>query len=173
VISMSEISNQLKSQSLGDVTPEAFKQVGGRVFPDASAFDGLTDLVAIVEAYRATHLPSYGAVIPSTGGGFNVAPASLNDSESLVEALENEVYQIQAISIDYVGTGTGDFELYLGDTLLGKGTAFTGDPQPLESMTNFHIFPLYVSLGQTLRVIQTAGDTGSLKVIGSLVQTCL
>ena len=170
---MSNIGNQLKSQSLGDVIPEAFKQVGSRVFPDTSAFDGLNDLVAVVDSYRATHLPAFGSVIPSTGVGVQAVPTSLNDPTDLVAPSSNEVFKVQAISILYTGVGASDFEVYLGDTLYQKGTAMASEHQPISYWTNTALTQLFVSNGQTLQIVQTSGDVDRLNCFASTVKTCL
>ena len=49
---MSEVANQLKSQTLDEVISTSFNTVGGRVFPDLNASLDILDLVKIVNAHK-------------------------------------------------------------------------------------------------------------------------
>ena len=87
----SEIANQLKSQSLGDVLASTFNTVGGRVFPDLLASQSLADLVKVVDSYRATHAPLYGNSLPNTGTAYTAVGEG---SEAIVDVIapsDNEV----------------------------------------------------------------------------------
>ena len=46
---MDEVRNQLKSQNFATVSPTAFGEVGGRVFPDNPSIADVNDLIEIVK----------------------------------------------------------------------------------------------------------------------------
>lgn len=166
------IANQLKSQSLDDVLSSAFKQVGGRVFPDANSLTPLKDLVAIVDAYRATHLVSYGSVIPDTGHAYMVSPTDVNTPVDVVAPANNEVVKINAISVDNADASAIEWHLTLGDTRLVGGSlsgATTAAIPPSELNTS----GLILSKGQTLRLTATSGQADALTMHVTAVKTCL
>lgn len=97
---MDEVRNQLKSQNLSTVSPTAFGEVGGRVFPDNPSIEDINALIQIVRGWRAVHLPSLGSPIPrsstittQTGDGSLLSPAS------------NEVFNVQALAFSNVDVG--------------------------------------------------------------------
>ena len=96
---MSEVANQLKSQTLDEVISTSFNTVGGRVFPDLNASLDILDLVKIVDSWRATHAQTYGNAIPDTGTSYSVAPSSTDTPVDLVAAANNEVIHINGISL--------------------------------------------------------------------------
>jgi len=82
VLSMDEVRNQLKSQNFSTVSPTAFGEVGGRVFPDSPSIGDVNDLIEIVKGWRAVHLPSLGSPISKscvitsqTGDGTILSPS--------------------------------------------------------------------------------------------------
>jgi len=89
-----ELSNQLKNQNLGAVSPAAFLQVGAPVFPDDTTTTPLHAFQAIVSAYQAVHLPSFGQPIPQTG-----AVVSVDGAENILVPEKAEVCHVQYISL--------------------------------------------------------------------------
>ena len=89
-----ELSNQLKNQNLGTVSPAAFLQVGAPVFPDDTTTKGLNAFQEIVSSYQAVHLPSYGNPIAQTGG-----VVSVDGNENILVPTKAEIYHIQYISL--------------------------------------------------------------------------
>jgi len=165
------VANQLKSQSLDDVLSSAFKQVGGRVYPDLAAAQPLLDLVAIVGAYQATHLVAYGNAIPDTGVGYSV-PLAGDAANTIVEAANNQVIQLQAVSCQNTGSSAPIVcGLYLGDTLLANATV-----APSEHV-NFGLFSpnsqINISKGQSLTAIKITGTSADIVVHASTVKSCL
>ena len=101
-----ELRNQLKSQTLGDVLPEAFKQVGGSVYPDEPSSTYLENFRDIVHSYQSVHLPTLGLPIPQST---NVTTAIQTDSQTeqtLITAENNETYEILSISGAFNGLTT-------------------------------------------------------------------
>ena len=110
------VQNQLKSQSLDTVNPEAFKQVGGVIFPDSTANMDMAKLVAIVEAFQSVHSPNYGQPIPNSGKKF-----SRTDTGSIVTATGNEVRRVIAVSYTNASGAPITLDLELDNTVIQAG----------------------------------------------------
>ena len=164
-----EIGNQLKSQSLDEVLPSAFKQVGGRVFPDALALTPLLDLIRIVDAYRATHTPSYGNVIQNSGEAYAVTLAG-DGLTGIVDPTSTEVIKINSISVTN-GGGAAPIVLNLqvGDSLLANVTC-----APLETVSVSQLVAglngLILSKGQSLAAIKVSGTATDMSINVSAVK---
>jgi len=96
---VSEIRNQLKSQSLGAVAPSSLLQVGGQIFPDDSAIGNMLDFQQIVEAFRSVHQPSFGSSIPGT----NAVAQGTGQGAVLSTSNDNEVFRIDSIFLNNSG----------------------------------------------------------------------
>lgn len=153
---MSEIRNQLKSQSLNQVLPSAFKQVGGVVYPDSSAVINLNDLFQIVNSYRAVHAPSYGSSIPNTGA----TAEGIEDGGGL-EPSDNEAFNILAIEATN-GGGLAPIEvtITIGDVLLYAGAIAPNQTIGLGDLPA--IFPFVVVKGNALKFVVTSGTATDL-----------
>ena len=114
-----ELSNQLKNQNLGAVSPAAFLQVGAPVFPDDTTTTPLNAFQSIVSAYQAVHLPSFGQPIPQTG-----AVVSVDGAENILVPEKAEVCHVQYISMTNSG---GAAPIIASITLGGMAIAFSGD----------------------------------------------
>lgn len=147
---MSTIRNQLKSQDLDTVIPSAFKQVGGVVYPDRSAIVALNDLFQIVNAYRSVHAVTYGNAIPNTG---QVAEG-IEDGQGLA-ATDNQVIQVNSISVTNAGLGALEVTISIGDCQL-----FAGAIPPSASIGKSDlqgIFPITIVKGAALKFVVTSG----------------
>jgi len=110
---MSEVGNQLKSQTLGDVEAVTFGIVGGRVFPDLGSTQDFLDLTKIVEAYRSTHNPNYGTHIPNSAQiGFQEGASGVNkfkDNATGTGAndlfVDKKTYKVIAMDVTNLGLG--------------------------------------------------------------------
>jgi len=164
------VANQLKSQSLDNVLSSAFKQVGGRVFPDLSSSQPLLDLVAIVSAYQATHLVAFGNAIPDTGAGQSLA-LSGDAPNTILEASNNEVLQLNAVSCENTGGAPIVAALYLGPAQLANVAVNPGEH------ANFGLFSpnsqISISKGQSLTAIKVQGTSADITIHTSVVNTCL
>tara|TARA_R110002012_G_scaffold211793_3_gene382731 strand:- start:150 stop:668 length:519 start_codon:yes stop_codon:yes gene_type:complete len=165
----SELANQLNSQSLDNVLPEAFKQVGGRVFPDSRSFQPLLDLVAIVDAYRATHLLAYGGVIPNSGTAYATTLSGDGLNEVLAPAA-TETIQINALSVTNTGGAAPVVcNLLLGDTLLANVTVGPSESTSLSQLMATGL-PMTLSKGQSLAAIKVSGTSADITVNVSAVK---
>jgi len=163
----SQISNQLKSQSLNDVLSSAFKQVGGPVYPDATSSDSLLDLVAVVNAFQATHMVAYGNAIPDSGTGYMHTLTSDNP-EDVVAPLNNQCVRLNAVSVTNAGGAAPiQVNLHIGATLLSAVTV-----GPSESIAVLLNNQITLSKGQTLTATQVSGTATDITVDASAVLTC-
>lgn len=165
---VSEVANQLKSQSFDEVLSSAFKQVGGRVFPDLLASQSVSDLVAIVDGFRATHLLSYGNAIPNTGTAYIATPASTDTPVDLVAPADNECIIVNAVSLENIDGSAIEYTMHLGTTLVSIGAVPANVAIPVELNR-----PLYLSKGQTLTITATSGTANRLNASASGVKSCL
>jgi len=149
---MSDIRNQLKSQSLDQVLPNAFKQVGGVVFPDASATINLNDLFQIVNSYRAVHAPSYGQSIPNTG----LTAEGIEDGGGL-EPSDNEAFKILAIQASNGGGAPVEFTLTIGDVLITAGAIPPAGSVGANELPA--IFPITIVKGNPIKFTVTSGTS--------------
>lgn len=97
---MDEVRNQLKSQNLSTVSPTAFGDVGGRVFPDNPSIDDINALIQIVRGWRAVHLPSLGSPIARSATITNQT-----GNGSILGPVENEVFEVQSLGFSNVDVG--------------------------------------------------------------------
>jgi len=147
---MSEVGNQLKSQTLGDVEASTFGIVGGRVFPDLGSTQDFLDLTKIVEAYRSTHNPNYGTHIPNSAkisfqegvAGLTKFKDTLTGTIDLFE--DKKTYKVMAMDVTNLGLGAitvdlgvvnsvGDF-VKLSSTSPGSGAQASMD---IKELTTF------------------------------------
>jgi hypothetical protein len=165
---MSELGNQLKSQTLNQVVSTTFNTVGGRVFPDLRSNQGLADFIGVVQAWRATHAQAYGNANPNTGIGYSASPTSTDTPIDVVAATDNEVVMINAISTTNAGGAAPvPFQLKLGDTLLLSGAATPSETEAVSLQ-----YPIYISKGQTLTITATSGTASDLTCNASAVKSC-
>jgi len=111
-----ELSNQLKNQDLGTVSPAAFLQVGAPVFPDDTTTTPLHAFQEIVGAYQAVHMPAFGNPIAQTGG-----VVSVDGAENLIVPEKAEIYHVQYISLT---NGGGAAPVIASVTLGGMALGF-------------------------------------------------
>ena len=101
-----KLRNLLKSQTLDDVNPSAFKQVAGVVYPDEHAKEDLSDFVEVVHSYQATHLPAYGHSIPrSFASGSTTMSSGSAESNKLFQVAAGEIWQVEYIAFTGVDIG--------------------------------------------------------------------
>ena len=165
---MSEIANQLKSQTLGDVIASSFETVGSRVYPDINASSDILDLIKIVDSWRSTHAQTYGNALPNSGQGF----AFDGTTDTLLSPADNEVIEITALSLENAGLADIGYQLSFGDGLsfeaiYNLGTLSSGE---IVAFSDFN--GLKVPKGYTLNLTVTSGAATDL--IGNIAyfNTC-
>lgn len=163
---MSEVANQLKSQTLDEVISTSFNTVGGRVFPDLNASLDILDLVKIVDSWRATHAQTYGNPIPDAAVSYSVSPSSTDTPVDLCAPANNEVIRINGISFRNGGAGPVEYALRLGDVLLETGAVGPSSDAPTTTLYQ----TLILSKGQTLTITATSGTATDLTAFASGVK---
>jgi len=165
---MSELGNQLNSQTLEQVLASTFNTVGGRVYPDLRSETGLLDFIAVVNAWRATHAQAYGGVIPDSGTAYAVTASSTDSPVDLVAPSNNEVVVVNAISVTNAGGAAPiPYQVKLGDTILAAGEALPALSTPVTLQ-----YAVSVSKGQTLTITATSGTATDLTAHASGVKSC-
>lgn len=157
---MSEIRNQLKSQSLGAVLPSSLLQVGGAIFPDDAAVSNMLDLQQIVKAFQSVHQPAYGQSI----AGSNDVAQGTGQGAVLSTSNDNEVYRIDSIFLNNAG-GSAPITAYVK---LGACTINSS----MDSMNNAVLQPagnaavmgpFFMDSNTDLSVAVTDGSAGDLE----------
>jgi len=165
-----EIANQFSSQSLGELKAISIKTVGSRVFPDPLSVGGMNSLIAIVDAYRSTHAPINGNVIPDTSESVTGPPSGANVDIVSNASSTNTVSQVQAVSFENTGSGAISLELVLGATLLALISVPAG--QKVATFADCQ-YPLFITGSEALSISVTSGDFNDLIVSCSLVKTVI
>jgi len=147
-----EIRQQLRNQNLESLLITQTNQVGDRIFPDDMAVLDMEALQQIVSAWRATHTPTFGQVLPNTG----VIREGIEDGQG-VSIGDNEVLEVVAISMANAGGAPINISIQLGDLVLLAGVV---PPTGTSSSEISSILPLTLSKGLTLKFVVTGG-TGS------------
>ena len=160
---MSEVQNQLNSQNYATVIVDAFNNVGGRVFPDQPATIDINDLNRIVKGWQSTHVPTYGAPLPNNGTEFIAVGTTVGDAVTLVEAQDNEVILVSAISFENIDSGAIELQVKLGNTLVEIASVAGNASSPSAATT----LPIYVSKGQKMTITVTSGTANRMNVTAS------
>jgi len=168
---MSEIPHQLNSQTLGDVLPSAFKQVGAAIFPDSGTVAGLNAFRDIVRSWAATHSPLNGSVVPSTGTVYSVTAASTDVAVDLVAPAAQEVIHINAISIINGGGAPATVLIMIGEKTLLE--SIIANPAGTTTPTGQATKNLIITKGQSITVTVTSGTATDITVHASGVKSCV
>ena len=155
-----ELSNQLKNQNLGNVSPASFLQVGASVFPDQPTVEPLSALSSIINAYQAIHLPSYGNPIAQTGG-----VVSVDGNENIIVPTKAQIYQVQYITFENTG-GSAPVVATLKLGGVPIGTSVSADyitSVTIPPATSFGIpMNIFADVNLPLSVLVTSGTAGEL-----------
>jgi len=159
-----EIRQQLRNQSLNDLLTSSINTVGGRIFPDDLAVIDMDAFNQIIKAWQATHVVTYGNVLPNTGtilegiaDGGGVAPG------------DNEVMEVVAASLANSGAAPIDVEVKLGDLVLNSANI-----PPGETVKSFDlgIFPITLSKNLALKFGVTSGTPSDFSAKVAYQFTC-
>lgn len=143
-----EIRQQLRNQSLENLLTSTINTVGDRIFPDDLAVLDMEALNQIVRTWRSTHSINYGQVLPNTG-----ATIAREDGQG-VEATDNEIIEIVAMSLSNSGGAPVEVQIQLGDVILQK---IAVAPIGVTSSELSDFFPLTLSSGLSLKFVVISG----------------
>ena len=139
---MDELRNQLKSQNLSTVSPTAFGEVGGRVFPDNPSIADVNDLIQIVKGWRAVHLPSLGSPISKSA-----TITSQTGNGDILQPTNAQVMRVQTVAFSNIDVTPQDIVGQIIDVSTGTACPLNLNPDPA-SGTNTLTLPA----GETLSV---------------------
>ena len=148
---MDELRNQLKNQNLNTVSPAAFLEVGGVVFPDKSAAANLNDFKTIVEAYRAVHQPSLGSPIALSGN-----TASKVGEGNILEPSTSQVALISALMCENAGGSPIEFTITIAGVVVSSQVLGAG------ASVGVGLTSKYVDKNTPLGVTVLSGTSGDL-----------
>ena len=176
-----ELRNQLKSQTLGEVSPDAFKQVGSSVYPDSPSIQDLAAFREIVHSFQSVHLPTLGSPIPKTS--FYKDTSVSGTTTDLITAGSNEILEIISIAAAtannyelsaaalYLYPNGNDSQEYpilalpdVDSTTESFGSVMYGAAIDVKGTPLFIGQPLYLNGGDTLGLITKFAPTSSLTV---------
>ena len=164
---MSEIRNQLKSQSIQAVVPSTFESVGGRIFPDEPSVDDQKILSQIVKTWQAAHSPTYGSPIGQSSQTFTGTGAGGEAEVEVVTASKSQVYRIQGIALANAGGAAPVVcKVLIGDCPLVfdlTGAPSTTTPFPLTQ-------PVFVDLNSPLKFAVLSGTASDAALIVNAIK---
>jgi len=159
-----QIQNLLKTQSLEAVSPAAFKQVGGVMFPDATANIDMARLVSIVSAFQSVTSPNYGQPIPQTS-----QVISCVGSETLLSNTKNTTSLIQGISVTNGGGVPITCDILVGSAIVAQLVA---NPSSTTIGLSIGSSPFYVDSANPLTVSVTSGTASELTTTALIIGVC-
>jgi len=164
---MTEVRQQLRNQTLTDLTADSISTVGGRIFPDGTAIGDLGALLQIVEAWRDVHAPTYGAPIPGTGNVQSLAAAEANTWQDVIAPSGQEVTSIQFVGLynsDVTTPATVDIGLTDADGTAYVAASLQVDPQSFVNGFSLGSQPLLIDSNITLQFRVKTGPYASVTI---------
>ena len=161
-----EIRQQLRNQSLEDLLTSTINIVGKRIFPDDMAVIDMLAYQQIIDSWRATHVQTYGNVLPNTG----VILEGIADGSGY-EPSNNEVIDLTAVSVANSGAAPIEFQIRIGDLPL-----VTSAIPPGESVASSEfgaIFPITLSKGLALKFVVVVGSSGDFSAKIAYTSRCI
>ena len=167
---MDEVRNQLKSQNLSTVSPTAFGEVGGRVFPDNPSIEDINALIQIVKGWRAVHLPSLGSPISKS-----CVITEQNGDGDILSPSGNEIFVVSSLSFSNNDTDACIYEAQIVHSTSGQSISINlnadtavGSNQltlPVGGSLTVNMDSLILDSNHTLYVAVISGDPGSNDII--------
>jgi len=112
---MSIVRDQLHTLTIDSLTQAQLKSAAGPVFLDASQEGEQQTAVAIVDAHRAVHAPTYGVAIPGTGTINSAVGDSVGAIFTIHQPATGETFELMAADVLYTGGPPADVILVLTD----------------------------------------------------------
>lgn len=157
---MTRVQEQLRNQSLDDVSLSAFKQVGGVIYPDASANSNLKAFNSILQAFQNVHLPTFSQIIPNTATKVEHTPTITGAFETVVNPSTNQVIEVQAFQIVNSSVAPVSFQIGCSDVACYQQVA---DPTATYTV-QLQRLPRFTSGQGHLVFNQIDGSVGDLTV---------
>ena len=166
---MDEVRNQLKSQNFSTVSPTAFGEVGGRVFPDNPSIGDVNDLIQIVKGWRAVHLPSLGSPISKSA-----TITSQTGNGDILQPTNAQVMRVQTVAFSNIDTGPQVIIAQIIDVSTGTACPLNLNPDPAAGTNALTVaagesFSVNVDLildsNHKLFIAVTSGDPSSCEMV--------
>lgn len=166
---MEEVRNQLKSQNFSTVSPTAFGEVGGRVFPDNPSIADVNDLIQIVKGWRAVHLPSLGSPISKSA-----TITSQTGNGDILQPSNAQIMRVQTVAFSNVDVQAQVIIAQIIDVSSGTACPLNLNPDPAAGTNNLTIQPgeslsvnvdLILDSNHKLFLAVTSGDPSSCEMV--------
>ena len=166
---MDEVRNQLKSQNLSTVSPTAFGEVGGRVFPDNPSIADVNDLIQIVKGWRAVHLPSLGSPISQSA----TLTTQTGDGD-ILQPTNAQIMRVQNLAFSNIDVAPQVIIAQIVDVITGTACPLNLNPDPAAG-TNALTLPagetfsvnvdLILDAKHKLFIAATTGDPSTCEMV--------
>ena len=124
---MSETQTYFQNITLSGFTVDQIKKYGELLSLEAKNIGNIQDLNRYHGVYVAQHAPTYGQAIPVTSEIVQKT-ATDDNTQTLLSASNQEIYQIQAITVTHAGAAPAEVEILVNDFVFLKSAANpTGD----------------------------------------------
>jgi len=160
VLKMTRVQEQLRNQSLDEVSLSAFKQVGGVIYPDAAANSNLKAFNSILQAFQNVHLPTLAHIIPNTATKVEHTPTIVGAFEEVVNPSTNQVIEIQAFQVVNSSVAPVNFQIGCSDVGCYQQTV---DPTATYTV-QIYALPRFTNGQGKLAFNQLDGSVGDLTV---------
>ena len=164
---MSRTQQYFQNTNLGGFTVAQIKQYGELLSLEPKNIGNLTDLAKYLQVYLAQHAPIYGNAIPATS---QIAQKTATDdnTQTLLSATGQEVYEVQAITITHAGGSPAEVEIMVNDFVFLKSAA---NPSSDTVFTLPYAITIDSSLDLNFKVTSgTATDITAKALVCKLVQ---
>ncbi len=158
-MTMDEIRNQFKSQTLNSLKASSINTVGGRVFPDAPAITDLEAFKAVVQSWQGVHAPTYGQPIAGT----NAVIQGGGQGDILELTDDNEVVRIDAIHINNTGVAPLTAYIRIGDCPLNSSMDSFNNATLQANGNAIIVGPFFMDSTDALNSVVTDGTANDLQ----------
>ena len=119
---MSRTQEYFQNTNLSGFTVAQIKQFGELLSLEPKNIGNISDLAKYLEVYHAQHAPVYGQHIPATSEIVQKT-ATDDNTQTLLSASGQEVYEVQGITITHAGGSPAEVEILVNDFVLLKSAA--------------------------------------------------
>ena len=119
---MSRTQEYFQNTNLSGFTVAQIKQYGELLSLEPKNIGNISDLAKYLQVYHAQHAPIYGQHIPVTSEIVQKT-ATDDNTQTLLSAAAQEVYDIQAITITHAGGSPAEVEILVNDFVFLKSAA--------------------------------------------------
>jgi len=119
---MSRTQQYFQNTNLGSFTVAQINAYGELLALEPKNIGNISDLVKYLQVYQAQHAPIMGQAIPVTSE-IKSKTATDDNLQTLVSASNQEIYNIQGITVTHAGGSPAEVEILVNDFVLLKSAA--------------------------------------------------